>query len=266
LVTIGVLTGIIRTVIREYGFRLDQTAKGFRRRRGLLTLTDVVMPVHRIQAATIITGPIRKRRGWHALKFISLADDGGKKNEDGGDHVAAPFATMAEIQVIAKEAGVRLPPQGTVFIKSKATYWLDQWLILTILVGIAITIAIVLTDAGLYTLWAAGIVIIYAALLYLDWRGSFYAADDDQLYVRIGWWRQKLTIAPQVKVQTADISQGPLTRLRGLAKLNLGIAGGALHINAMPVHEARKIQCAIMDKVAKVDYSEIGNKTLYQHP
>jgi putative membrane protein len=258
LIAVGVLTGIVRTVIREYGFRLDQTAKGFRRRRGLLTLTDVVMPAHRIQAATISTGPIRKRRGWHALKFISLADDGGKRNEDGGDHVAAPFATITEIQIIANEAGVRLPPQGMVFSKSKAIYWLDQWLILAILLAAAITAVMLLTDAGLYALWIAAIAMIYAVILYADWRNSGYTSDDGQLFVRAGWWQQKLTIVPQIKVQTIDISQGPLTRLRGLAKLTLGIAGGTLHITAIPIADAYMVQRAIIDKVAKVDYSDVS--------
>jgi putative membrane protein len=67
LVAIGIGTGIVRTALTEYGFRLDRTAKGFRRRRGLLTRSDVVIPVERVQAARISTGPVRKRRGWHAL-------------------------------------------------------------------------------------------------------------------------------------------------------------------------------------------------------
>src|SRR5690606_28905820 len=72
---VGVLTGIARTVAREYGFRLERTAKGFRRRRGLFTRTDVVMPVHRVQAARIETGIVRHRFGWHGLHFVSLASD-----------------------------------------------------------------------------------------------------------------------------------------------------------------------------------------------
>ena len=39
LLLLGIGTGLIRTLLREYGFRLDRTAAGFRRRRGLLTLT-----------------------------------------------------------------------------------------------------------------------------------------------------------------------------------------------------------------------------------
>jgi putative membrane protein len=56
LIFVGFATGLVRTKLREHGFRLNRTPKGFRRRRGLLTLTDVIMPAHRVQAAVIQTG------------------------------------------------------------------------------------------------------------------------------------------------------------------------------------------------------------------
>src|SRR5690606_38665599 len=73
VILLGVFTGIAVTFAREYGFRLDRTDKGFRRRRGLFNKTDVVLPAHRVQAARIETGLIRARFGWHGLKFVSLA-------------------------------------------------------------------------------------------------------------------------------------------------------------------------------------------------
>ena len=93
LIFIGFATGVGRTILREHGFRLTQTSKGFRRRRGLFTLTDVVMPTHRVQAAVVQTGPIRKRRGWHSLKFVSLAQD----SKEESNYVAAPLATLDEL-------------------------------------------------------------------------------------------------------------------------------------------------------------------------
>ena len=68
LAVVGVATGLIRTALRDWGFLLERTAKGFRRRRGLLTRTDVVMPPHRVQAVRIETGIIRSRMGWHGLR------------------------------------------------------------------------------------------------------------------------------------------------------------------------------------------------------
>ncbi|MEN9392481.1 MAG: hypothetical protein RLZZ104_824, partial [Pseudomonadota bacterium] len=119
LVGIGVATGIVRTVVRDYGFRLDRTAKGFRRRRGLLTLTDVVMPVARVQTAVIETGPIRVRSGWHALKFVSLAQE----SKEEGDHMVAPLATLDEIAPIMAVAGIDPPATDSLFRRGPLRWW-----------------------------------------------------------------------------------------------------------------------------------------------
>src|SRR5690606_29116365 len=57
LVVIGFASGIVRAVLTQYGFRLDLTAKGLRRRRGLLTRSDVTLPLRGIHAARIGSGP-----------------------------------------------------------------------------------------------------------------------------------------------------------------------------------------------------------------
>ena len=59
LLIVGSATGLIRTFLRDWGFVLEKTARGFRRRRGLFTKTDVVMPVHRVQALVLGTGWLR---------------------------------------------------------------------------------------------------------------------------------------------------------------------------------------------------------------
>src|SRR5690606_27737066 len=86
LLLVGFATGLMRTFLRDWGFTLERTAKGFRRRRGLLTRTDVVMPAHRVQALAFGTGILRRRFGWHGLKFVSLAQDAGASSHD-----VAPF-------------------------------------------------------------------------------------------------------------------------------------------------------------------------------
>src|SRR5690606_28343942 len=108
LAVVGLATGIARTVLRDYGFRLEQTPKGLRRRRGLLTRTDVVMPLHRVQALKVTTGIVRRRFGWHALEVVSLAQD-----EKAASHVVVPFAQMSEIAPVIRVAGLDLPDAVT---------------------------------------------------------------------------------------------------------------------------------------------------------
>jgi putative membrane protein len=100
--------------------------------------------------------------------------------------------------------------------------------------------------------------LVVAFLFWCDWRKYRFGLDDQQLYLRRGWWQQKLTIAPQVKVQSMEIAQGPLARRYGLASLKFGIAGGTLEMVALPLSTARAIRTAVMEKVAEVDYSAIN--------
>jgi putative membrane protein len=255
LAFIGVATGVIRTILREHGFRLDRTAKGFRRRRGLLTLTDAVMPVHRVQAAVIQTGPIRKRRGWHALKFVSLAQDSNEES----NFVAAPFATLGEIWPIAEAARIAAPGDAVQFRRGRLIWWLNSLIALTLAMILSMTATMLFAGAPFSM---AGRMLFVPLLLlplwWLEWRHYHDATDDVQIYVREGWWRQKLTIAPQVKVQTVEIAQGPIARALGLASVNFGIAGGTLEMVALPLETARAIRDAVMERVAAVDYSAIN--------
>jgi putative membrane protein len=260
LILLGTLSGIVKTVLRDYGFRLDRTEKGFRRRRGLLTLTDVVMPIHRVQAIAIQTGPIRKRSGWYALKFISLANDAdaGKQEKD---HVVAPLATLEEVWKIAGKAGVEPPAPDLEFTRSHMAAWLDGYLILLAVAAIGILGLAAFTSAGAQAAWLFLAFLPLAPFLWFGWRNSKSAMDDDQLFVRQGWWRERMTIASQVKVQSVEISQGPLARLRGLATVQFGISGGDLVIKTIPIASARLIRDGVLERVVAVDYSALNTKT-----
>jgi putative membrane protein len=99
---------------------------------------------------------------------------------------------------------------------------------------------------------------IFIPFLWLDWHKYRYGIDERQIYVRRGWWQERLTIAPQIKVQTVEIAQGPVARRQGLASLHFGIAGGTLEMVALPIETAHQIREAVMKKVAAVDYSAIN--------
>ena len=253
LIALGFATGVIRTVLKEYGFRLDRTERGFRRRRGLLTKTDVVMPAGRVQAANIVTGPIRKQRGWHALKFVSLAQD----SKEESDYMAAPLAKLDEIWPIAAEAGIMPPSADAEFQHGYFRWWLTGFVIVIPLVLAAMVAVIVFAEAP-FSRALLLVFIPFGLLMFsvLEWRKFRYAEDASRLYVRRGWWRQQLTILPQVRVQSVEIAQSPLARLSGLVTLHLGIAGGTLELIAIPRETAEAIRDRVMAVAAPVDFSK----------
>lgn len=224
LITIGFVSGIVRTFVREYGFRLDRVdtgQPGFRRRRGLFTLTDMVMPVHRVQAAILQTGPVRARFGWHHLKFTSLAGDGSGES----DHSAAPCASLAEIETILAGSAIRPAPPHLEFRRVSPAFWWRRativWLVLT---AIALGTGYIVHN-GFFAIILLAVPV--SVFLFLNWRHHQYALNKHQLYVRSGWWRRKFTILPLRKIQTIDVSQSPLDHPLDLATVSIGIAGGS---------------------------------------
>lgn len=257
LILIGFASGVIRTFLTDYGFRLDRTAKGFRRQRGLLTRTDIVMPVAQVQAAVISTGPVRKRNGWHALQFVSLAQESKEESH----HIVAPLATLDEIWPIVLEAGIAQPTEMASFRKTRYTWWASGLVGLTIVMILSMTATMLLAGAPFDKAgWMLLVPLLFVPVTLYEWRLYGDHVDARQLYVRQGWWRQKLDIAPQVKIQSVEIAQGPIARFLGLAKVHFGIAGGTLSFAAVPLAEARRIRDLVMASVAPVDFSEINQR------
>lgn len=257
LIFIGFASGVIRTFLTDYGFRLDRTAKGFRRQRGLLTRTDIVMPVARVQAAVISTGPVRKRNGWHALQFVSLAQESKEESH----HMVAPLATLDEIWPIVLEAGIAQPTEMASFRKTRYSWWASGLVGLTIVMILAMTATMLFAGAPFDKAgWMLLVPLLFVPVTLYEWRLYGDHVDARQLYVRQGWWQQKLDIAPQVKIQSVEIAQGPIARFLGLAKVHFGIAGGSLSFAAVPLAEARRIRDLVMASVAPVDFSEINQR------
>ena len=242
LILLGIGTGLIRTTLREHGFRLDRTETGFRRRRGLLTLTDVSIPASRVQAAILANGPTRQYFGWWVLKLQSLAQDGGK-----GDHVVAPLAREAEAESVLVSLGWRISPERDAWRPVARAYF-------TSFVGILVPAAL-LTIVGIPFLgpvaipWLAG---AGAAFLmrWLDWRRTRYALEGDSLFVETGWWRHRRNIVPIRKIQSVDLTESWWSRLFGICTLRLGIAGGSgfsdHHVPALRRVEAEALRAELL--------------------
>ena len=248
LALLGVITGLGRTLLRDYAFRLDLTARGFRRRRGLLTRSDTVMPVHRVQAIEVGTKIVRRLFGWHSLQFVSLAADGAKASH----HQVAPFGTLAEIWPIVRAAGFHAPVDGLRWQHASLRAAFDGLIPLAIVAVLACIGLIVSGHAAYAVLPPIGPAIL-GAVRWLHYRHLTFAIDAGQMYRQEGWLAPDLLIGNRAKVHSAAIVQRPIARWRGYANLVLGIAGGSFTCAAMPLHAARAMRGAIMDSVVAAD-------------
>jgi putative membrane protein len=247
-------------LLREYRFRLDRTETGLRRRRGLLTLTDVTIPVRRAQAAIIANGPVRAAFGWHELKLQSLAGD----QPGTGDHVLAPLASDDEVSPIVSELGWRPVPDAVPWTRVSRTYiWLRAIMLspLLLLFGLqaavlAVVPALVPESARAQGVASAIVVLLLLAIVvrWLDWRRTGYVLDGDRLLVRRGWWWRRLLILPVNKIQSIDLRTSALGRWFGIETLRFGVAGGsgfsAHLIPAIPSAAARQLRKDLLDSPA----------------
>lgn len=243
LILLGIVTGIIRTALTDFGFRLDRTGVGLRRRRGLFTRTDVTLPVSRAQAAVIATGPVMDRLRWREFRVQSLAKDESSK----GSHVLAPLARDAEVDRIIGELGWQPLPSRVAWIRVSLEFVLVLAVALSPLFLVAIGNLVFNPIVGgpfLAALLAA------LGLRWLAWRRTGYSVDGDRILVRTGWWRRRITVLPARKIQSVDLRENFITRAFGIAWLQFGVAGGGIaghSIPAIPRGEARKLRDLLLD-------------------
>lgn len=235
-----IVTGLVRTLQREYGFTLDRTDTGLRRRRGLVTLTDVAMPLHRVQAALVLTNPIRIAFGWWSLKFQSLARDG--KNES--NHSVVPLGTREEVLAVLAEPGIAWTRRREdLRLSNPILFWTPVVLGLPV-VALAVTAGAVGYDRNIAWLFLA--MPLIAGIAWARWRAHRHDFADRQLYVHDGFWRRRLTILPVRKVQSVDVTQNFIYRRFGLANVVVGVAGGfgvvPLAVKAIPADEAMALR------------------------
>lgn len=215
---LGVVTGLVTTISREFGFRLFAEGKRFRRERGLLTRSEVVLPKRRIQLALVRTGPIRCALGFSELLFQTL----GAGGQGGGQQSVAPLARQEELARLMDEAGgLRLPEAGA--LRQIARGHITR----TAIKAIVLPLVAILV-ASWWVPEALLLALLLPLLLWgavLDRRFSGYALSGELLFAASGVWRRRLWVVPVRNAQSLRISRSPLQRLLGLATVSVDTAG-----------------------------------------
>ena len=228
---LGAVAGVVRTVARDYGFRLSLEGDRLRREQGLLTRKEAVISRRRVQLAEVGGGPVRGLFGWSGLAFQTL----GAGTDRGGHQSAAPFATRSEIEaVLAEVAPLRLPPPPEMVQVSRRH----------ILRSVATTLLPALAGIAALSYWMpfapallAGLPLLAAAAA-LQRRFHRYGLSEELLFVSRGVWRRRLWLIPLRNVQSLSLSRGPIQRRLGLATLAIDTAGASM-INAPRIVDLR---------------------------
>jgi putative membrane protein len=228
---LGTAAGILRTMARDYGFRLSLEGDRFRRERGLFTRSEVVIARRRVQLAQVRSGPVRGAFGWSGLSFQTL----GAGTDSSGLQSAAPFATSAEIEaVLAQAPSMRLPSAGGLAQVSRRHILRSA----AGLLGPALAAILALSVWERSALLLTALLPLLAVAAALDRRFHRYALADELLFVARGVWRRRLWLIPLANVQSLSLSRGLLQRRLGLATLSIDTAGASL-INSPRIVDLR---------------------------
>lgn len=243
LILVGMVSGVVRTVVRDFGFRLTRAETGFRRQRGLFTRTDVVLPFRRVQAAIVTTGPVRRALGWRALTFQTLGGDTG----EGGSHVVAPLASATECAPILAEIDLPSPPPPEAFERSSLRYAMRRALLYAGVCALGF-VALLVAVAPIWPLLA--LALAAPILAWLQWRHHGSLLADDRMFVRNGFWRQRVTMLACARIQSLDVRRGPIQRALGLATLIVATAGASsiapLSVVDLRLADARALRDALL--------------------
>ncbi|WP_033919328.1 PH domain-containing protein [Sphingomonas sp. 37zxx] len=219
ILPLGVIAGLIRTGLRDFGFTVRDEDGRYRRSRGLLTHSEVVIALRRVQLAVIDTGWVRRRLGWSRLKLQTMGGEG-----EAGTPEVAPFARDAEVDRLLEPLGmVRADPAELTRV-SRGHVWraaLRHVGLPAVAIGIGGFVA-------LPVLAAMPLLVPVLAVALLRRRYHRYGLSGDTLFVQRGVLARKQWIVPVHNVQVVTISRSWLQRRLGVATLNPDSAGGAI--------------------------------------
>lgn len=244
VLSLGVFAGVLRTLARDYNFRLTRAEGGLRRRRGLFTLSEVVIPFRRIQLSLIQAGPAMRAFGWHRLEFQTLNADAAKA----GHQVAVPFGRMEEALRVLEEVRPSLPPPDEDFTRVSKRHIVRQAIRWMLILVPQFVIAGFFWRPAFALLLLIPFIAIAAAL---EWRHHRFCLAPDALYVRQGWFTRRLWILPYERIQTIGLLHGPLQRRLGLATVAPDTAGASMfrspHIANLPAADAAALGARLLD-------------------
>lgn len=239
---LGVVTGVARTLARDFGFRLTDEAAGLRREQGLFTRSEAMIPRRRIQLALIQRGIVKRLTGWRVLSFQTLSAG----REGASRQMAAPLARAAEIPPILGAGGdLPLPHEDALRRVSRSHVW-KAIASHSLIPLIAILIAGVFFPLAFVGLLAIPLLVLAAIF---DRRVHRYTLVDGTLFVVRGFLDERLWIVPVRKVQTIRVTRSPVQRLLGLSTVLVDTAGASALSDPRIVDMKHDLAAALADEI-----------------
>lgn len=249
----GVLFGVARTVAADYGFRLTVKGIRFRRTRGLLTRSEIVLAKSRVQLALLRSGPLRRAGGWGALSFQTLSG----ATATGERQSVAPLAKDVEVDAILAEQGDLARPDPAALTMVSSRHLLRTFVRVALLPSVAIGLVTMFWRPASFA-FALMPLLVTAALF--ERRFHRYALGSELMFITRGIWHQQLWMIPVSRIQSVTLTRGFLQRRLGLASVLIDTAGGTLLGGPRIVDLRIARACALIDDLARYSGRKSGTE------
>ena len=218
------VVSMVWALVRLYDFRLSQVGEDLRSEYGLFTKVAATVPIRRVQAITINSGPLHRllRRA-----TVRVATAGGAGTQQAAANVRERLAPL-----IRQEALPHLLRQLVPGFDLTAVDWqpvhprafaraVKPALIFT---ALATFIAALLIGWGaigvLIVMLPWGVISTRQYVAHLGW-----AEGDEVVVMRSGWISQRITLARINKIQAVAIHQTPFDRRAAMGRVRVDTAG-----------------------------------------
>jgi putative membrane protein len=253
LIVAGWVVSIALTIVGYYGFTLRRAEDRLRRRYGLFTQVESVVPLRRIQVLRL-ESPIL-RRLWGLFTVYAETAGSVSDRKSGGSTPLGPLVKGRDAGRFCRLAFPELDldrvewrPVSRLTIRRG---FIRAAIVLLVPVGV---LAAVLATEVLWALPAA--LALATAWAWARYRALGYAEIGSFVLARSGIWTRKIWVVPQGKVQSVSLGQSPFQRRLGLANLSIDTAGSRFLSGAEVVDLPYETALALQDRLSWAANSE----------
>lgn len=220
---IGWLLSILGALVTYHGFVLEQTSSELRKRYGLLSRRDAVIPLERVQAVRIEESWIRRPLRLAALK-VETAGGAPQEQQRGGAEAFLPLARAADVPRLVEAVLGGLDYDALVFQPAHPRARRRAFVRYTVVLACAAAgLAFALEPRWLPFLPVLPLAWLAAGRYY---RNLGYALAPGFVATRAGLLDRITWVIPDRRIQTVHLTHSPLQRRHGLADVVVDTAAG----------------------------------------
>ena len=268
LFLVGWIVSIVMTVVHYYGFTLRRQDDRLRRRYGLFTQVETVVPLRRIQVLRL-QAPLLRRL---FSMFTVYAETAGSAKEDektGGSAPLSPLIRRADAARFCRLAFPDFDLDGVDWQSvSRLTIrrgFIRAAIILLMLIGLVAFVERTAADPGIGAPAVVGAKLLWfipVAMLLAAWwamaryRSLGYAETERFLLARCGIGTRKIWVIPKAKIQSLFLNQSPMQRRLTLATLRIDTAGTESLSDAQIVDLPYNVAATLQDRLSRTANDE----------